>query len=489
VTGTGVARTERIVAVDLGASSGRLYTAEVGADHFVLTETGRFPNGSVQLGENLFWDVLGLYRGILDGLTSAIRLGPISSVGVDSWAVDYGLVRSDGSLLSNPACYRDLRTQPSIVRANELVGLDVMFERSGIAHQPFNTVFQLMADAASGHLAEAKRVLLLPDLINYFLTGEEATEFTNASTTQLMTSDGAWDVDLFSRLDLEPTVFAHVVQPGHLLAAISSPLAQRLGTTESVHVVNVASHDTASAVVAVPAHDANFAYISCGTWSLVGVELESPVVTHEARRAGFSNERGVEGTYRFLHNVMGLWTLQESIRTWELRAGPIDVIELVARSEREEPLRSLIDINDASLLTPGDMPSRIARLCRESAEPVPETPEQFTRCILDSLALAYRRAVQQVQELSGIEVNAVHIVGGGVNNKLLCQLTADACGLRVMAGPVEAAAIGNVLIQAGTLGVVDSERWALRGYLRRTGHVDVYEPNAAMTKHFLDRDV
>lgn len=488
MTRAGVARTERIVAVDLGASSGRLYTGEVGEDHFTLTETGRFANGSVQLGENLFWDILGLYRGILDGLTSALRQGPVSSVGVDSWAVDYGLVRPDGSLLSNPACYRDLRTEPSIARAKQLVGLESMFERTGIAHQPFNTAFQLMADAESGHLHEAHLALLLPDLINYFLTGEAATEFTNASTTQLMTTRGEWDEDLFSRLDLESSIFAPVVAPGHVLAQVSLALAHRLGADERIEVINVASHDTASAVVAVPASSANFAYISCGTWSLVGVELDSPVVSDEARLAGFSNERGLEGTYRFLHNVMGLWTLQESIRTWELRAGPMDVGELVERSEREEALRSLIDINDESFLPPGDMPARIARLCRASGEPVPETPEQFTRCILDSLALAYRRAVRQAQLLSGLHVDAVHIVGGGVNNRLLCQLTADACGLEVVAGPVEAAAIGNVLVQAGALGVLDGERWALRRFLQRTGHVDVYRPNAAMTKRFVERD-
>ena len=487
MTRASVARTERVVAVDLGASSGRLYTGEVSDDHLTLTETGRFANGSVQLGENLYWDILGLYRGIVEGLTNALRQGPISSVGVDSWAVDYGLVRSDGSLLSNPACYRDLRTEPSIARAKELVGLETMFERTGIAHQPFNTVFQLMADAASGHLGEATWALLLPDLINYFLTGETATEFTNASTTQLMTLHGDWDEDLFSRLGLESSIFPKVVEPAHVLAPVSLALAHRLGAQEPIDVINVASHDTASAVVAVPASNANFAYISCGTWSLVGVELESPVVSEEARRAGFSNERGVEGTYRFLHNVMGLWTLQESIRTWELRVGPIDVGELVARSEAEEALRSLIDINDESFLTPGDMPARIARLCRASAEPVPESPEQFTRCILDSLALAYRRAVDQVQSLSGLHVDAVHMVGGGVNNTLLCQLTADACGLEVVAGPVEAAAIGNVLIQAGALGVLDGERWALRRFSRRTGHVEVYRPNAAMTKRFSER--
>jgi rhamnulokinase len=482
-----VAHVERIVAVDLGASSGRLYTGDVSDEHFELHEVGRFSNGSVQLGDNLFWDILGLYRGILEGLTNALRLGPVSSLGVDSWAVDYGLVRADGSLLANPACYRDLRTEPSIERVRRLVGLEALFERTGVAHQPFNTVFQLMADLAAGHLAEAKRALLLPDLVNYFLTGVSATEFTNASTTQLMTTDGMWDEALFKDLDLEPSIFAELVVPGHRLGTVSDALAERLGANGPIEVINVASHDTASAVVAVPASDSNFAYISCGTWSLVGVELESPVLSAEARQAGFSNERGVEGTYRFLHNVMGLWTLQESIRTWELRAGPMNVGDLVARCAREEALRSVIDINHESFLTPGDMPSRIASLCRASGEPVPQTPEQFTRCILDSLAIAYRDAVREAQRLSGVDVNVVHIVGGGVHNTLLCQLTADACGRDVLAGPVEAAAIGNVLVQAGALGVVDPQRWALRDYVRRTGHVDTYHPNPAMTRRFHER--
>ncbi len=482
-----MAHVERIVAVDLGASSGRLYTGDVSDEHFELHEVGRFSNGSVQLGDNLFWDILGLYRGILEGLTNALRLGPVSSLGVDSWAVDYGLVRADGSLLANPACYRDLRTEPSIERVRRLVGLEALFERTGVAHQPFNTVFQLMADLAAGHLAEAKRALLLPDLVNYFLTGVSATEFTNASTTQLMTTDGMWDEALFKDLDLEPSIFAELVVPGHRLGTVSDALAERLGANGPIEVINVASHDTASAVVAVPASDSNFAYISCGTWSLVGVELESPVLSAEARQAGFSNERGVEGTYRFLHNVMGLWTLQESIRTWELRAGPMNVGDLVARCAREEALRSVIDINHESFLTPGDMPSRIASLCRASGEPVPQTPEQFTRCILDSLAIAYRDAVREAQRLSGVDVNVVHIVGGGVHNTLLCQLTADACGRDVLAGPVEAAAIGNVLVQAGALGVVDPQRWALRDYVRRTGHVDTYHPNPAMTRRFHER--
>lgn len=483
-----VSTSERFVAVDLGASSGRLYASVVNQDSFTLEEVGRFTNGSVQLGDNLYWDILGLYRGILEGLTKALRLGPLASIGVDSWAVDYGLIRPDGSMLANPYCYRDLRTEASIARARNELGANVLFSRTGIAHQPFNTIFQLMADAETRHLEDAQFALLLPDLINYFLSGVRATEFTNASTTQLLSTNGAWDESLFKGVGLSPAIFAPLVQPGNVLGSLTPSLARRLGSTQEIRVVNVASHDTASAVVAVPATSTDFAYISCGTWSLVGMELDQPVLSDEAREAGFSNERGVEGTYRFLHNVMGLWTLQESIRTWELQQGPIDVGYLVARSEREEPLASIVDINDESFLTPGDMPSRIAQRCRETGEIVPETPEQFTRCIIDSLALAYRRAIHDVQRLSQREVKAVHIVGGGVNNRLLCQLTADACGLDVIAGPVEAAAIGNVLIQAGAHGLIDPDRWALRRYLAHSSHVDTYHPNSEMTKKFAQRD-
>jgi len=482
-----VSKVERVVAVDLGASSGRLYTGTVGPSTFSLTESGRFANGAVQVGDNLFWDILGLYRGILEGLANALRDGPIASIGVDSWAVDYGLLREDGSLLSNPFCYRDLRTEASIAEAALRIGKAELFERTGIAHQPFNTLYQLMADAKASYLAGASTALLLPDLINYFLTSKKATEVTNASTTQLMTSAGKWDDEIFERAGLTSSIFSPLAEPGDVLGVVSLPIAHRVGSSEAVKVINVASHDTASAVVAVPAKSANFAYISCGTWSLVGMELEAAVLSDEARLAGFSNERGIEGTYRFLHNVMGLWTLQESIRTWELRSGPIDFAELVARSAREEALRSVIDINDETFLTPGDMPARIARLCRASAEPVPETPEQFTRCIIDSLALAYRNAVVDVQRLAGREIDAVHIVGGGVNNKLLCQLTADACGVDVIAGPVEAAAIGNVLVQAGALGVIDSQRWSMREFLRKVSHTDVYHANPTMTKRFEGR--
>lgn len=475
---------QRIVAVDLGASSGRVYAADVSAEEFTLHETARFSNGVVQIDDRLYWDILALYQGILGGIANANRDRPISSIGVDSWAVDYGLIRQDGSLLSNPASYRDPRTVGSIELAGNSIGIGELFARTGIAHQPFNSIFQLMSDESAGYLREAGRALLIPDLLTFFLSGTMATEFTNASTTQLLGLDGAWDEQLIRAAGLDVALLAPLVKPGHFAGTLRYELCERLGTVNDVRIVNVASHDTASAVVAVPAVNANFAYISCGTWSLVGMELEGPIVNDEVRELGFSNERGIEDTYRFLHNVMGLWVLQESIRIWERSVGPIDVAQLVARSAAQQPLRSVIDINHPSLLTPGDMPSRITQLCEQGGEPVPESHEQFTRCILDSLAFAYRRAVRDLERLTGAIVERVHIVGGGVNNTLICQLTADACGVEVFAGPVEAAAIGNVLVQARSLGIIEGDRWALRRYLARHTAIVEYSPDPFMTRRF-----
>jgi rhamnulokinase len=481
--------TERLVAVDLGASSGRVYVGDVGVDHFTLGEVGRFANGAVQIGDRLYWDILGLYRGILDNLTRANQEVPISSIGIDSWAVDYGLIRGDGTLISNPACYRDSRTSASILRAESLIGRDELFKRTGIAVQPFNTVFQLMSEQSDGHLSEASHVLLIPDLLNYFLTGELATELTNASTTQLLTSDGRWDKDLFNALEMSPSLFPRLVSSGNVLGELRQSVLSQIGASTAIQVVNVASHDTASAVLAVPASTSNFAYISCGTWSLVGTELESPIVNDMARLHQFSNERGVEGTFRLLHNVMGLWLLQESMREWNLSGESLDVHQLVLRSASELPLRSVIDINDESFLAPGDMPARIVDFCRRTQEPIPETPEQVTRCIIDSLALAYRDAIHNLEGLSGETFDVIHLVGGGVHNRLLCQLTADACGVTVIAGPVEAAAIGNILVQTLARGTLEGDRWTLREYVARNMELATYVPVDAMTKRFALRSL
>jgi rhamnulokinase len=474
----------RIAAVDLGASSGRVYVAEVTENQIFITERNRFANGAVERNGHFYWDFSNLMLGIAKGLTCADGEDPLDSIGVDSWAVDYGRLDADGKLLDDPFCYRDPRTASAVEWFEANGGLAALFDRTGVAHQPFNTLFQLRADEQLGLLTHVERLALIPDLVNYELTGLWATEFTNASTTQLLRVDGAWDLKLWSDIGVDPHRFGPLVQPGHVLGGLSPVTQRQLAMPKDVSVINVASHDTASAVLGVPATTPDFAYISCGTWSLVGMELDRPVLNNEAQKAGFSNERGAENTYRFLRNVMGLWVLQECLRTWALEGTTHDVATLVSQAREVPALERVIDINDASLLSPGDMPKRLVALCRQTGQSEPQTAAQFTRMIIDSLVVAYRDAIQRLETLTGRVIDEIHLVGGGVNNELLCQLTADACGRPVTAGPVEAAAIGNMLVQARALNIISGDRWAIRQYIREHFDLARYMPNASMTQKF-----
>jgi rhamnulokinase len=479
----------RLVAVDLGASSGRVYTLDLAPDRLELTEVARFVNGGVPVGGGLYWDVLRLHRGILDGLAAAGRGGPVDSIGVDSWAVDYGLLRADGTMLANPFHHRDPRTATAYRRVIGEIGPEALYGRSGIALHPFNTVYQLCADLDSGLLALADRALMIPDLLAFWLTGQMGTEVTNASTTQLLAPTGDWDADLMLRLDLPLSLFAPLRSSGTAAGRLLPGLAGDIGLQSSVPVTTVASHDTASAVVAVPAERPDFAYLSCGTWSLVGLELDRPVISEAARAAGFTNEHGIDGTVRFLRNVMGLWLLQESIRDWERTGGKVDLVRLTVAAAKVTPLRSVIDPDASGLLAPGDMPARLAAACEATGQPRPRTTAETTRCILDSLALAYRRAITDAAAITGRPVGVVHIVGGGVHNRLLCQLTADACGLPVTAGPVEAAAIGNGVVQGRALGVVDGDLQSLRRLIADHTVLTHYEPDPASSRRFADAEL
>lgn len=448
-----------VVPIDLGASSGRVMVAEVGDGRLELTEVHRFANRPVLVRDTLHWDVLGLYQGVLDGLAAVARSGaaPVS-VGIDSWAVDYGLLSADGRLIGNPVHYRDSRTAGISVD----VPADELYSLTGIRSMPINTLYQLVAESS---LASADRLLLIPDLLSYWLTGVSGTEITNASTTQLLdVRSGEWAVDLMRRVGIPSSLFGSLRRPGD--PAGSLVVDSGLG---GVPVTAVGSHDTASAVLAVPAVDDRFAYISSGTWSLVGLELPSPVLTPSSREAGFTNELGVGGSVRYLRNVMGLWLLQESLRTW----GDLQLSDLLREAAAVPLLRSVVDVDSSVYLPPGDMPARIVAECRATGQPVPSTPGEVTRCIVDSLALAYRGAVGLAQELSGRSVSVVHVVGGGVRNELLCQLTADACGLPVVAGPVEAAALGNALVQGRAVGVVGED---VRSLVRATQPLRYYSP-------------
>jgi rhamnulokinase len=448
---------------------------QIGQAVFSLTEAHRFGNASIQIGQTLHWDILALYRGMLDGLRAAGRPYPLASIGIDSWAIDYGLLDSTGALIGNPVSYRDARTDGVMDAVLAKQGAGQVYATTGLQNLPFNTIYQLVASRHTPAMAAAAHLLLVPDLLGYWLTGVVGAELTNASTTQLLdVTSRDWARGLMARLQIPASVFPPIRAPGSRLGFLLPQVAAETGLDSDVSVFAVGSHDTASAVVGVPAADEAFAYISCGTWSLVGVELDAPVLTEASRAANFTNELGVDGTVRYLRNVMGLWLLQESLRRWETD----DLSALLAQAAEEPPFAAVVDPDDPSFLPPGDIPARIAAACVRTGQPAPASRAATVRCIVESLALAHRRSVRQASQLSGRDVSVVHVVGGGARNALLCQLTADACDLPVLAGPVEATAWGNALVQARALGAVSGDLRDLRALLSRHTPLTRYEPRS-----------
>jgi rhamnulokinase len=461
-------RAVTVAGVDLGASSGRVIAAKVSADGVELHEVSRFPNEPVLAGGTLHWDILRLYADVLNGLRKASAAFPLASAGIDSWGCDYGLLDESGALIGNPVHYRDRRTEGITIP----VDASELYAVTGIQHLPFNTIFQVAAAAKTPALAAARTLLLIPDLLGYWLTGEVGVEVTNASTTALLdVGKRTWATGLMERAGIPQGLFPALRQPGDVIGPVHETAGGEHGGLHGadgkpLQLVAFGSHDTASAVAAVPADGPNFAYISSGTWSLVGMELDRPVVTEASRTANFTNEAGIDGTVRYLRNVSGLWLLQECQRHWGPAAGP--VAELLRAAAEEPPLRFVIDADDPVFLPPDDMPGRIAAWLSARGRPVPRSQAEFTRCILDSLAIAYRRTLADAQELSGRHADVVHVVGGGARNELLCQLTADATGLPVIAGPVEATALGNVLVQARALGAAPDSLAGLRAQIRNS---------------------
>lgn len=443
------------VAADLGATSGRVMLGRVGRDSLRMTEVHRFANIPVRLPTGLHWDILALHQGILDGLREAAGGGEVASVGVDTWAVDYGLLDADGELLGNPFHYRDSRTEGLAERVRERIGARTLYGVTGLQHLPFNTVYQLAAARGSAQLAAARTLLLLPDLLTHWLTGTVGAEITNASTTGLLdATGGTWSGEILRQVGIDPGLLPPLRAPGDPAGALLPQVADATGLPADTPVTTVASHDTASAVAAVPATEAGFAYISCGTWSLAGLELPRPVLTEASRAANFTNERGVDGTTRYLRNIMGLWLLSETRRTWAADGEAASLPVLLAEAARARPFGALIDPDAPEFLAPGDMPARIAGYCARTGQPPPRTRGEVVRCVLESLALAHRATLRQAAELADREITHIHLVGGGSRNELLCQLTADATGLPVLAGPTEATALGNILVQARARGAV-----------------------------------
>jgi rhamnulokinase len=474
-----------VAAVDLGASSGRVMVGRVGPNDLELTEVHRFPNNPVRLPDGLHWDILRLYHEVLAGLREATRADDgLLSIGVDSWAVDYGLLNEAGILLGDPYHYRDGRTAASVGPVHEAIQPAELYARTGLQFLPFNTIYQLAADRRSSAFEAAQTMLLIPDLIGYWLSGARVAEVTNASTTGLLdVHRRTWDTELISALGISATLFPGLGSPGDVVGPLRDEVRQETGASADTLVTLVGSHDTASAVVGVPAGDASFAYIACGTWSLVGVELEEPVLTEESRRANFTNEGGVDGRIRYLRNVMGLWLLQESLRSWELEGTPEHLPALLTAAAELPARGPIIDVDDPSFLPPGDMPARIGAALERRGSPAPSTRAELVRVVLDSLAAAYGGAVRDAERLSGQSVEVVHLVGGGARNSLLCQLTADACELPVLAGPVEATALGNVLIQARARGLLAGDLETLRALVRRTQDIRRYEPRTSLARH------
>jgi rhamnulokinase len=466
-----------VAAVDLGATSGRVMLGHVGHNELRLQPVARFPNGPTATPDGLRWNVTALFEHVLTGLANATREWPdLASVGVDSWAVDYGLL-AQGHLLAEPFHYRDERNSAAVRTVHNKISATELYSRNGLQHLPFNTLFQLSSDAASGTLATADSFLLVPDLLNFWLSGTQLAERTNASTTGLLDPvTRAWDEELIARLGLPRTLFPPLVDAGVLIGGLRPQVRDRVGA--DIDVVTVASHDTASAVAAIPATDADFAYISCGTWGLVGVELDEPVISEAGRAANFTNEGGLDGRVRYLHNVMGLWLLSESVRTWEEQDGDkVDLAALLDAAAAVTAPVALFDANAPEFSPPGDMPARIAAWCRLHDQPVPRSKAEFTRSIIESLAHDFAAAVQTASELSGHEVRVIHLVGGGSLNTLLCQLTADRSGLPVHAGPVEATAIGNILVQARATGLVTGDIETLRALVARHFAPVTYRPS------------
>ena len=471
----------RMVSVDLGASSGRVATGRFDGRRLRLDEVKRFPNVPVQVHDRLHWDALRLYDAILEGLGAAAAAsddgGRIASVAVDGWGVDFALLDPAGHLLGNPVHYRDGRTEKAFSAVCQRVPPRELFQATGVQLLPINTLYQLWAMRAAGDpvLEAASTLLMMPDLFHYWLSGTAAREWTEATTTQCYDlAGGHWAWDLLDGLGLPKELFGEVVQSGTVLGPLRAGVAEATGLAATL-VIAVASHDTASAIAAVPFEAPGALYLSSGTWSVLGTEVPSPVVNDHSYAANLTNEGGPLGSYQLMSNLTGLWLLQECQRAWSRSGQDRDLGDLLALAAAAPPLRCLVNPNAAGFVAPGDMPARIVAACRSSGQDAPEGPGEVVRCILESLALSYRQTAEVLAAVSGTAPPALHIVGGGSHNALLCQWAADATGLPVWAGPAEASQVGNLVVQAMALGELASADEA-RAVVRESFPPALYEP-------------
>lgn len=466
------------LAMDLGASSGRAMLGTLADGRLTLRELHRFSNDPVRLAGLLQWDLPRLFFETKTALNKAALAGiSLSAMGIDTWGVDYGLLDERGRLLSDPVNYRDERTAGVMEKAFAVVPEEEIYRRTGLARLSFNTLYQLYSQVLDGdaRLTLAQDLLFMPDLLGYLLTGVKGCEYTIASTSQMLSPrTRTWDRGLLDKLGIPARLLLPVEEPGTVRGRLLPEIAQETGAGE-VPLVAVAGHDTASAVAAVSAVDEDFAYISSGTWSLVGVETRAPVISEEAKAFNLTNEGGVDGTYRVLKNVMGLWIIQECQREWERRGIRLTFPQIVEEAGRAPAFAALFDPDGEEFLTPGNMPEKIAAACRRTGQRPPEGVGATARAVYESLALCYRHTVERLEQARGRAVSALHIVGGGSNNEMLNRFTADALGIPVLAGPSEATAIGNLLLQARALGLV-GDLWEMRRIVADSFGVRRIEP-------------
>ena len=458
-----------LLAMDLGAESGRAILGTLDDGKLALAEIHRFPNVPVRLPDGLHWDILRLWTDIKDALALAIRKHgkPALSIGVDTWGVDFGLVDRHGALIGNPYHYRDNRTDGMMDEAFRRMPREKIFELTGIQFMQLNTLYQLLAMVIgkSPALDSAETFLTIPDLLNYWLTGQIACEFSNATTTQCYDPrQRDWSAPLLDALNIPRRIFPKIIMPGTLLGTLLGALlphvADEVGA--QVMVIAPACHDTGSAVAAVPARNRDFAWISSGTWSIMGAELREPVITTASLQYNFTNEGGVGGTFRFSKNITGLWLVQECRRAWAREGNELSYDALTEMAARARPFCAVIDVDDADFLKPSDMPARLRAYCERTGQKSPESKGEFVRCALEGIALKYRYVLEHLEEMTevtlviGHRLEPIHIVGGGTQNRLLSQFTADATGRSVITGPIEATAIGNIMTQAIALGYIHS---------------------------------
>lgn len=466
------------IAVDLGAESGRVMLGTVG-DTLSLQEIHRFGNGPVEWEDSLRWDFASLFGEIKAGIAMAVKQadGEIVSIAVDSWGVDFGLLDEDGDLIEDPYHYRDSRTNGVMDKAFELMGKRAIYDNSGLQFMQLNTIYQLLAMRLDGLavLSKAKKLIFMADLVGYYLCGRQYAEYTLASTSQLMDmKTGKWSEEIFDKLGLVMDIMPEVVLPGATVGTLRPELCEEFGCG-AIDIVAAGSHDTASAVAAVPASQEKWAYLSSGTWSLMGVEVADPIINDKSYENSFTNEGGTYNTIRFLKNIMGLWLLQECRRQWQREGVDLSYAELATMAANAKPFAGSIDLDHGEFLSPGDMPAKINAYLESTGCDAIDDKGQMARVILESLAVRYRSVMEAIEDMTGASIDVLHIVGGGIKNELLCQFTANATGKKVVTGPVEATASGNILIQAIAAGQIDSIK-AAREIVAKSFELKEYLP-------------